>query len=352
MLSFERTSPATIANFTAPFAGLDNYRFVLHDPTSRAAIVHTFEFTAGSLLGQFVIGFALALLFSLRFPGRTLARSLVIVPWLLPLIVTGVMFRFLFQAEGGAVNQLLMNVGLADHPIQWLNDPHLALWTILIANIWLGVPFFTLLLYSALQDVPVEVKEAAIIDGASPWQRLRLVIVPIILPVIEVTLLLGFVFTVKVFDLVIGLDRRRPGQLHPADHDLVLQPLVPGILLRRGRGTQQRAAPAGADLRPAVPVAQPGLVEAQLGGRRMTRLQRSRALRWLCTLAAVAALVTHPVPGLRDHRRLVRVDRDPVQRHVLLAAARGDTGQLPDCPSRAAREARRQRWPGRNRATS
>jgi multiple sugar transport system permease protein len=205
MLSFERTSPATVANVTAPFAGLANYRFILNDPTSRSAILHTFEFTAGSLVGQFVIGFALALLFSLRFPGRTIARSLVIVPWLLPLIVTGVIFRFLFQAEGGAVNQLLMQVGLADRPTQWLNDPHLALWTILIANIWLGVPFFTLLLYSALQDVPAEIREAAIIDGAGPWQRLRLVIVPIILPVIEVTLLLGFVFTVKVFDLVIGL---------------------------------------------------------------------------------------------------------------------------------------------------
>ncbi len=205
MLSFEQTSPATIAQFTAPFAGAANYRSVFDDPTSRAAIVHTFVFTAGSLLGQFVIGFALALLFTLRFPGRTLARSLVIVPWLLPLIVTGVIFKFLFQVEGGAVNQILMDVGLAHHPIDWLDDPHLALWTVLIANIWLGVPFFTLLLYSALQDVPVEVKEAALMDGAGPWQRLRLVIVPIILPVIEVTFLLGFVFTVKVFDLVIGL---------------------------------------------------------------------------------------------------------------------------------------------------
>ncbi|MGZ3447457.1 MAG: carbohydrate ABC transporter permease, partial [Myxococcaceae bacterium] len=205
MLSFEQTSPATVAHFTAPWAGLANYRFVFHDPTSRAAIVHTLEFTFGSLLGQFIIGFALALLFSLRFPGRTLARSLIIVPWLLPLIVTGVIFRFLFQVQGGAVNQLLMNIGLAHHPVQWLNDPHLAFWTILIANIWLGIPFFTLLLYSALQDVPVEVKEAATIDGAGPWQRLRLVIVPIILPVIEVTFLLGFVFTVKVFDLVISL---------------------------------------------------------------------------------------------------------------------------------------------------
>jgi multiple sugar transport system permease protein len=205
MLSFEQTSPATIAHFTAPFAGLDNYHAVFHDPTSRSAIVRTLEFTVLSLLFQVLIGFSLALLFSYRFPGRTLARSLIIVPWLLPLIVTGVIFRFLFQAEGGAVNQLLTNLGLIHDPIQWLNDPSLALWTILIANIWLGVPFFTLLLYSALQDVPVDVREAAVIDGAGPWQRLRLVIVPIILPVIEVTLLLGFVFTVKVFDLVVGL---------------------------------------------------------------------------------------------------------------------------------------------------
>jgi multiple sugar transport system permease protein len=205
MLSFERTSPATIASFTAPFAGLDNYRFIWNDPTSRDAIVRTIVFTFGSLAGQFVIGFSFALLFSLRFPGRAFARSLIIVPWLLPLIVTGVIFRFLFQAEGGAVNQVLSSLGLIDRPEQWLNDPNLAFWTILVANIWLGVPFFTLLLYSALQDVPIEVKEASVIDGAGPWQRLRYVIVPIILPVIEVTLLLGFVFTVKVFDLVIGL---------------------------------------------------------------------------------------------------------------------------------------------------
>ena len=205
MLSFEQTSPATIAKFAAPFAGLANYRYIFHDPTTQMAIVHTFEFTFGSLFFQFIIGFGLALLFGTEFPGRTLGRSLVIVPWLLPLFVTGVMFKFLFQAEGGAVNQILMAVGLSHGPIDWLNSPHLALWTVLIANVWLGVPFFTVLLYSAIQDVPTEVTEAARIDGAGAWQRLVLIIVPIILPVIEVVLLLGFVFTVKVFDLVIGL---------------------------------------------------------------------------------------------------------------------------------------------------
>ena len=184
-----------------------------------------------------------------------------------------------------------MNVGLADGPIQWLNDPDLALWTILIANIWLGVP---VLHPPALQRAP---RRAGGGQGSCrhrrrrPWQRLRLIIVPIILPVIEVTLLLGFVFTVKVFDLVVGLTGGGPANstqlITTWSYNLSFQV----ILLRPGRGTQQPAARAGADLRAVVPVAQPRLVEAQLGGGQMTRLQRSRALRWLCTLAAAAALV-------------------------------------------------------------
>jgi multiple sugar transport system permease protein len=111
----------------------------------------------------------------------------------------------MFQQEGGAVNQVLMDIGLIHNPVNWLGSPSYALLTVTIANIWLGVPFFTLLLYSALQEVPAEVKEAAMIDGAGPWTRLRLVTIPIILPVIEITFVLGFVFTVKVFDLVIGM---------------------------------------------------------------------------------------------------------------------------------------------------
>ena len=205
ILSFEQTSPATISSLFAPFAGLSNYKATLVQPVTQSAILRTFIFTAGSLFFQFLIGFGLALLFNLRFPLRRLARSLIIIPWLLPLLITGFIFRFLFQTEAGAINQLLGDLHLISHPIGYLLSPGWAYVTVLITNVWLGVPFFTVLLYSALQDVPAEIKEAAVIDGASPWQRLRLIVVPIILPVIEVTLLLGFVFTVKVFDLVIGL---------------------------------------------------------------------------------------------------------------------------------------------------
>jgi multiple sugar transport system permease protein len=209
-LSFERDSLSTIGSIGAPWAGLSNYTAMFNDQIAQSAIVHTLEFTVGSLIGQFIIGFALALLFSNRFPGRTVARSLVIVPWLVPLIVTGVIFRFMFQQEGGAVNQVLIDTGLIHNPVDWLGSTNYALLTVTLANIWLGVPFFTLLLFSALQEVPAEVKEAAMIDGAGPWQRLRLVTIPIILPVIEITFILGFVFTVKVFDLIIGMTNGGP----------------------------------------------------------------------------------------------------------------------------------------------
>ena len=210
ILSFEQTSPATIASLFAPFAGLANYRATLLQPATQSVIVRTFIFTAGSLFFQFLIGFALALLFNLKFPLRRLARSLVIIPWLLPLLITGFIFRFLFQAEAGEVNQILSDLHLISHPIGFLTSPGWAFATILVANIWLGIPFFTVLLYSALQDVPTELTEAAMLDGANAWQRLIRVTLPIIRPVIEVVFVLGFVFTVKVFDVVIGLTQGGP----------------------------------------------------------------------------------------------------------------------------------------------
>jgi multiple sugar transport system permease protein len=209
-LSFEQTSPATVSHLTAPFAGWSNYTSTLKDPFADSAIIRTFTFTVLSLLFQFLIGFSLALLFSMRFPLRRFTRSLILVPWLLPLLVTGVIFKFLFQLQAGAVNQILLELHLIHQPVGFEVDPGWAYVTVLITNIWIGVPFFTVLLYSALQDVPAELIDAARIDGAGAWQRLTRVTVPIIRPVIEVVFVLGFVFTVKVFDVVIGLTNGGP----------------------------------------------------------------------------------------------------------------------------------------------
>ena len=100
--------------------------------------------------------------------------------------MTGTIFKFLFQLQGGAVNQILIDLHLIHEPVGYLLSPGWAYVTVLLTNIWIGVPFFTVLLYSALQDVPAELLEAARIDGAGPWQRLTRVTLPIIRPVIEV----------------------------------------------------------------------------------------------------------------------------------------------------------------------
>ena len=210
LLSFEQTSPATITSLFAPFAGLANYKTTLAQATTQSTIYRTLLFTALSLLFQFVFGFALALLFNLRFPMRRFARSLVVVPWLLPLFIVGTMFKYLFQLQGGAVNQILLDLHIISQPAGYLVSPTPAFVSLLITNIWLGIPFFTLLLYSALQDVPVELREAALLDGANSWQRLTRVTLPIIRPVIEVVFVLGFVFTVKVFEIVIALTQGGP----------------------------------------------------------------------------------------------------------------------------------------------
>jgi multiple sugar transport system permease protein len=210
ILSFEQTSPATISSLWAPFAGIANYKGALVQATTQSAIVRTFSFTFLSLLLQFVIGFGLALMFNLKFPLRRVARSLIIIPWLLPLLITGFIFQFLLQAEAGAVNTVLENVHLISHPIGFLTSPGWAYVAILIANVWIGIPFFTVLLFSALQDVPIELKEAAMLDGANGWQRLFRVTLPVIRPIIEVVFVLGFVFTIKVFDVVIGLTQGGP----------------------------------------------------------------------------------------------------------------------------------------------
>jgi multiple sugar transport system permease protein len=227
ILSFEQTSPATVSSLFAPFAGIANYKDALVQATTQSAIVRSFTFTFLSLLFQFVIGFGLALLFNLRFPLRRVARSLVIIPWLLPLLITGFIFRFLLQTEAGAVNQVLQNLHLISHPIGFLTVPGWAYVSVLIANIWIGIPFFTVLLFSALQDVPIELKEAAMLDGANSWQRLIRVTLPVIRPVIEVVFVLGFVFTIKVFDVVIGLTQGGPANstqiLAPWAYNLTFQ---------------------------------------------------------------------------------------------------------------------------------
>ncbi|KAB1948559.1 sugar ABC transporter permease [Micromonospora sp. ALFpr18c] len=192
----------------APFAGLDNYRTVLADPTFWPTVTHTVVFTAASLAAQFTIGMALALFFHQHFPLSGTLRALILVPWLLPLIVSASTWSWLLNSDSGLVNAALGVVGI--DPVNWLTSPGWSLTSVIIANIWIGIPFNLVVLYSGLQAIPTEVYEASALDGATGWQRFRSITFPLLRPVSAITLLLGLIYTLKVFDIIWIMTRGGP----------------------------------------------------------------------------------------------------------------------------------------------
>jgi multiple sugar transport system permease protein len=201
----------TVASFVyggAPFAGLANYVTVLHDPTFVPALLHTVIFTAASLAVQFAVGLVLAVFFHQHFRLSVTLRALFLIPWLLPLIVSASTWSWLLDSESGVVDYGLHLLGVG--PVDWLTSPRWSLVSVTIANIWIGIPFNLVLLHSGLQNIPTTLHEAAALDGAGPWQRFWRVTFPLLRPVSAITLLLGLIYTLKVFDVIWIMTRGGP----------------------------------------------------------------------------------------------------------------------------------------------
>lgn len=180
----------------ADFVGFANYVTLVQDRLFGPVVRNTVLFTVVSLVFQFVIGLALAVFFQRTFPLSATFRALILIPWLLPVVVSATTWRWMFYKDYGIVNALL-----GTH-IGWLSDPQWSLWAVIIANIWLGIPFNLVLLYGGLQGIPGTLYEAAALDGAGAWRRFRSITWPLLRPVTAVTLLLGLVYTIKAFDVI------------------------------------------------------------------------------------------------------------------------------------------------------
>ncbi|MFF9001996.1 carbohydrate ABC transporter permease [Streptomyces achromogenes] len=204
VMSFQHYTPKTFFTGEAPLNGFDNWSAVFRDALFGKALWHTLVFTAGSLLGQFCAGLALAVFFTRRFPLNGVLRSLILLPWLVPMVVSGIVWRRILDQDTGVLNSFLDTVGLDGHT-PWLTSPHMALLSVILVNIWIGIPFNMVILYGGLQEVPRELYEAAALDGASGWRTFRSVTLPTLRPVITVVLVLGFMSTVKILDLILAL---------------------------------------------------------------------------------------------------------------------------------------------------
>ncbi|EPZ53008.1 carbohydrate ABC transporter permease [Alicyclobacillus acidoterrestris] len=205
VISFQHLNQITVIRGHAPFNGVVNYIAAWSGSGIWHIVANTIEFTVLSIIFQFVIGLLLALLFNRKFPANGFLRALILVPWLIPQLVSGTIFKWMFDSTDGIVNEALLGLHIIHHPISWLLHPQSALIVIVITNIWIGIPFNMVLIYSGLKDVPQELYEAAQIDGAGKWKSFLHITVPSVRTVFAIVLMLGLIYTLKVFDIVMTL---------------------------------------------------------------------------------------------------------------------------------------------------
>ncbi len=189
-------------NQVRTFTGLGNYLAMLKDQTFWETIVRTLYFTVVSVGLEMVIGMAVAQLIHSHPFGWRFLRWALIIPWAVPTIVNGAMWRWIYSADFGALNGLLSQLGLIKHYIPWLTLPNLAMPLVILADVWHMMPFVALILQAALATLPEELDEAAAVDGANAFQRFWSIRLPLLRPAILVALIARTVDAFRVFDIV------------------------------------------------------------------------------------------------------------------------------------------------------
>lgn len=210
ILSLQDVGVMTFNNPVKEWVGFSNYFQLLDDPVLKTTVFNTFYYTIACIILQFTIGFAFAVFFNKKFRLAKSIRGLIMVAWLIPVTITGLVFKFIFSTNGGIINEFLLAVHWLDKPIEWLLQPTTAIWSLIITNTWIGIPFNMILLVTGLSTIPDDIYESASIDGANWWQQFIHVTVPLLKPAIEAVLILGFIYTFKVFDLVYVMTKGGP----------------------------------------------------------------------------------------------------------------------------------------------
>lgn len=198
-LSFRNVDVKNLTKGGDIFIGLTNYKNLFADPTFRLVLRNTFVFTIACLVFQFTIGFALAMFFNQKFKLAGPVRGMLLVSYMMPMSVTGLLGKNIFS-NAGLVNDLLLKIGIVGP--EWLVTGTTAMVAIIIMNCWVGIPFNMLLLMSGLTGISNDVYEAATIDGATWSQKFRFITLPLMKDSILAVLMLGFIYTFRAFDLM------------------------------------------------------------------------------------------------------------------------------------------------------
>lgn len=188
---------------SAPFNDFANFKKMFSDTDFLLLLKNSLIYVIISVVAQFVLGLILALCLKTKFRGRGIYQSIVFLPWAFSSFVVGLMFRWPFNGEYGVVNDILMKMGIIKENVAWLGTPGLSLAVVIIAMIWMGIPFFGIMILAALQSVPDDIYEAADIDGCGMFRKFFSLTLPYIKPTIIMTVLLRTIWIFNSFDLIV-----------------------------------------------------------------------------------------------------------------------------------------------------
>src|SRR4249920_4173937 len=184
------------------FVGLRNFAMLASDTIFREAVWNTFVYTGVTTVFKLALGLWLALLLNRHFRGKAVTRAFILLPFIIPTVLSTFAWKWMFDPTFSVINWTLFHLGFITQRINWLGDPDLAMTSIIVVNIWRGVPFYAISLLAGLQTINPELHEAAAIDGARPWQRFWHVTWPLLLPVTMVVMLFSVIQTFADFQLV------------------------------------------------------------------------------------------------------------------------------------------------------
>ena len=201
---------ARISRGDGNIVGLENYQWLSDDPLFWMSVVNTILYTALASVAKFAIGLYLALLLNKNIAFKAFVRSIVLIPFVVPTVLSAIAFWWIYDSQFSIISWSLRHLGLINANIDFLGDPYLARMSVIVANIWRGVPFVAITLLAGLQTVSPSLHEAATIDGATAWQSFRYITLPLLSPIIAVVMTFSVLFTFTDFQLIWAMTKGGP----------------------------------------------------------------------------------------------------------------------------------------------
>lgn len=217
------------------FIGFENFQSLWYDGVFITSVWNTLLYTGVATVGKFALGLWLALLLNNHLPLKSLLRALILVPWIVPTVLSAIAFWWIYDAQFSIISYVLVDVlGWRDTYIDFLGQPWPARWSLIAANVWRGIPFVAISLLAGLQTISPSLYEAAMLDGANAWQRFRHVTLPMLMPILAVVLTFSVLFTFTDFQLVYAITRGGPINSTHLMATLAFQRGIPGGQLGEG----------------------------------------------------------------------------------------------------------------------